>query len=85
MKSNKLSKIEDEDEEEKNDKSSEEDDDDFETILMHNVSGLKYSTGEYSSDDNTNKTWNFDIKKFLNHNLEELLNETKSGKTFKLY
>ena len=56
MKSNKLSKIEDEDEEEKNDKSSEEDDDDFESILIHNVSGLKYSTGENSSDDNTNKT-----------------------------
>lgn len=41
MKSNKLSKIEDEDEEEKNDKSSEEDDDDFKSILIHTGSGLK--------------------------------------------
>jgi len=41
MKSNKLSKIEDEDEEEKNDKSSEEDDDDFKSILINTGSGLK--------------------------------------------
>ena len=41
MKSNKLSKIEDEDEEEKNDKSSEEDDDDFKSILVNTGSGLK--------------------------------------------
>ena len=41
MKSNKLSKIEDEDKEEKNDKSSEEDDDDFKSILINTGSGLK--------------------------------------------